>query len=282
MSVVREVDQQLDLEVEVKVDPALDRGQPLLEAIGWLLASDPPPGRLLCLGLRLVDFGPADWALTLDALCADPRHGVSASEVRQARRFVHAADGVRHLLGRALLRHWLRRLGVAAPPDVLPLNPWGKPEWPAAGWQFNLSHSGSDVWLAVCYGAHVGIDVETGQPEFDDLATRIHPTERAALAADAKGPTLRRFWARKEAVIKALGQGLSMPLDVFEVATGDGASGWLLRPPPSGPQDWTSADLDGLDNLGLATVAVVAVGVKRPVVARLVRLRLSSAQEPVA
>lgn len=280
MSLVREVDQELDLEVDV--DLALDRGQPLLDAIGRLLAFDPPPGRLLCLGLRLADFGPADWALTLDALCADPRLGVSASEVRQAHRFVHAADGVRHLLGRSLLRHWLRRLSVATPPDVLPLNPWGKPEWPAAGWQFNLSHSGSDVWLALCHGAHVGIDVETGQPEFDDLATSIHPAERVALAAGAKGPTLRRFWARKEAVIKAVGQGLSMPLDVFEVATGDGASGWLLRPPPSGPQDWTCVDLHDLDDLGSATVAVAAVGVKRPVVVRLVRLRLPIAQGPVA
>ncbi|HET8613718.1 MAG TPA: 4'-phosphopantetheinyl transferase superfamily protein [Sphingomonas sp.] len=86
----------------------------------------------------------------------------------------------------------------------------------------------------------VGCDIERHRP-LDDwraIADRLFaPGERARLAAldEIEGRiTFFRSWARKEAFVKALGQGLSYPLDAFEVTVGPearllgGGEGWMI------------------------------------------------------
>ena len=111
------------------------------------------------------------------------------------------------------------------------------------GPRFNLSHAGIRGLVAVSAAREVGIDIEEVR-ELDDLEnlarTSFSAVERAALAAV---PVQYRQWAffagwtRKEAFLKALGEGLSIPLDSFDVtlAPGEPARLLQLRGAPSAP-----------------------------------------------
>lgn len=92
------------------------------------------------------------------------------------------------------------------------------------------------VWAAFCRGGCVGIDVEETRaiPDIAELAAQLHPREREgirSLAASERTAAFYRCWTRKEAVLKALGKGLGLPLHDFQVDTGPAATDWLLSPP---------------------------------------------------
>jgi 4'-phosphopantetheinyl transferase len=90
--------------------------------------------------------------------------------------------------------------------------------------RFNLSHSGDRALLAVALDVDVGVDIEAMRPEveFRAIAERMFSAaERAAFARLADGelaPAFYRVWTRKEAFIKLLGDGLSFPLEDFDVS----------------------------------------------------------------
>jgi len=190
---------------------------------------------------------------------------VTPGEHARARRFHQRMDAVRHLVGRALTRALLsRELGVARIGTEFVVNNWGKPALPGSGLEFSISHSGNAVWVALSRGIAVGIDVESEVDVSDPhaLAEVFHPDERAALLALPVAEVQRAFfrcWTRKEAVIKALGEGLSRPLSSFCVRTDECADNWLLEVPENKDLGWTSADL----SVGAgyhASVAVMAPG----------------------
>lgn len=204
-------------------------------------APQPRPGAVLCVGADLRRDG-ADWMRFVL-----PR--TSADEQARAARFFHAADALRHLLGRALLRTALaQEFGERALPASLPVNAWGKPQLPGSGLEFSISHAGDAVWVAVTRGAALGIDVETitACAQSFELASMLHPEEHGAIQGQPPGEARRCFlrcWTRKEAVTKALGLGLSCPLDSFSVATGPEPRGWLRQSPATPPSEWTCVDL---------------------------------------
>lgn len=101
--------------------------------------------------------------------------------------------------------------------------------------QFNLSHAGADVLLAFARGEPLGVDLERvdRRVAVDAIAARhFAPAEAAALARLAPGPRRDAFlqlWTHKEAVLKALGEGLSYGLQRVEFELdADGAAGALL------------------------------------------------------
>lgn len=151
------------------------------------------------------------------------------------RRFLAARAGLRMLLGRHLDRD-PRSLAFAT-------GEFGKPRLVGTDQiHFNLSHSEERAVLAIS-DAEVGIDLERARPiEHVDLAKRyFHPNEVAAITASRDEAEQRRafflVWTLKEAVVKALGTGLSTPLDSFEVAIA--ASRPRLAVAPEGaPQTW--------------------------------------------
>jgi len=124
-------------------------------------------------------------------------------------------------------------------------NSHGKPIL-ADGPCFSLSHSADMMMLAIGDAA-IGCDVERIDPALDwpPLAeTFFTATERAALAALPPEAARRAFfacWARKEAFVKALGLGLSWPLDAFDVSVGatpallSGGAGWAIAAAPDVP-----------------------------------------------
>jgi 4'-phosphopantetheinyl transferase len=109
---------------------------------------------------------------------------------------------------------------------------------------FNLSHTGNVAALAVAERGDVGIDVELVRPLREPVAERFFsPAENQVLkehADDQQEAAFYRCWTRKEAFIKALGTGLSTPLDKFDVAFASGEQPRLLRVEgsPDEPANW--------------------------------------------
>jgi 4'-phosphopantetheinyl transferase len=152
------------------------------------------------------------------------------------RRFGAARAGLRTLLGRHLDLD-PRRLAFAT-------NEFGKPRLAGDGQvHFNLSHCEERAVLAISDTAEVGIDLECERPiEHVDLAKRyFHPNEVTAIAASPDEAEQRRafflVWTLKEAVVKALGTGLSTPLDSFEIAIGVSMPR-LAVAPEGAPRTW--------------------------------------------
>ncbi|SBV94315.1 4'-phosphopantetheinyl transferase superfamily protein [uncultured Alphaproteobacteria bacterium] len=195
-------------------------------------------GAILCVGLHLdADDG---W---LEAVAPF----VVAEERRRAARFARKIDAIRHLAGRALVRRVLHGSRRGSLPGSFVVAPRGKPSAPNEGVDFSISHSGGMVWAAFCRDATVGIDVEEIRdlPDIAELASQLHPDEAAAIRAlpDAtRNAAFYRCWTRKEAFLKATGEGLSRPLDSFRVDIGTDESGWISGG-SAAEALWTSADI---------------------------------------
>jgi len=136
---------------------------------------------------------------------------------RHRRRFVAGRGFLRAVLGRYLHQQPQRlrfRYGMH-----------GKPAVEAAGdVHFNLSHSGDAALLGVTRGREIGVDLERVRPRdhLEELAQRFFaPGEVTALAtvgAAEKELAFFSCWTRKEAFLKAGGEGLARPLDQFTVS----------------------------------------------------------------
>lgn len=120
----------------------------------------------------------------------------------------------------------------------------GVAEGIAGGPEFSLSHSGDRVVVAVTPGPAVGVDVELVQPlrDLDSLTgTVLAPSERAALDGMAHEQRTHAFfvtWTRKEALLKATGDGLGLGADqvVFGAAYGPPRlDRWPAGAPHPGP-----------------------------------------------
>ncbi len=113
--------------------------------------------------------------------------------------------------------------------------------------EFNLSHSGDLILLGISGGAPVGVDVEQWSPdvEFSDLAVNYFSTlERERLIALDRGLWPEAFfncWSRKEAYLKATGEGVTNGLDHFDVAFVPGEPARLIadRRDPRATARWS-------------------------------------------
>jgi 4'-phosphopantetheinyl transferase len=164
---------------------------------------------------------------------------LSEDELLRAERFRFERDRASFVVARGTLRELLS-LYLGSPPRLLRFgyNAYGKPELTGApgekSLRFNLSHAGGLALYAVVAGREVGVDVEAVREDVpcEELAERFFsPWERAALLAlPARDRTQAFFqcWARKEAYIKARGEGLSLPLDSFDVSLAPGEPAALL------------------------------------------------------
>jgi 4'-phosphopantetheinyl transferase len=168
------------------------------------------------------------WVLRLDASASvswDLEKALSAEERARAERFVFPADRHRYVAAHALLREILAGYAGRFPSQMrFEHGPGGKPRLVhAEHLRFNLSHSGNVGMVAVTFAREVGIDVEALRPipDLDVLATKcFSAAERAQFASIPEPSRLEAFlegWTRKEAFLKALGEGLLRPLDSFDV-----------------------------------------------------------------
>jgi|SRR5215472_6371383 len=197
------------------------------------------------------------WRATLDRTPLQIRglfRILSADERAKAERFYVERDRRHFVVARGVLRTILSRYLNQAPEALsFCYGPHGKPalagESDGAGIRFNLSHSRELALYAITRGREVGIDVEGVRADLvvaEIAAQFFSPRELAmlqTLPADEQRQAFFRCWTRKEAYIKARGDGLSMRLDGFDVSLAPGqpaailgahrgpseASRWLLR-----------------------------------------------------
>ncbi len=176
---------------------------------------------------------------------------LSLEERARAERFHFEADRKRHIIGRGLSRNILSHC-LGSPADQLKFeyNEFGKPGLAAGLYpplQFNVSHSGELVLVGLTLGRTLGVDVERMKKEMasQQIAARFFSTNEcralAALAPDLRCAAFFACWTRKEAYLKARGDGLSLPLDVFDVAFVPGEAPRLLetRHDPAEAGRWT-------------------------------------------
>ncbi len=140
--------------------------------------------------------------------------------------------------------------------------PYGKPAlaWPVEDIPFNLSHTGGLALVAIAGSGRVGIDAETvrSEIEVEDLSRRFFaPAEAAeilALSPDARVAAFFTCWTRKEAFVKALGGGLSVPLDHFQVSVRSDQPARLLWVDGEESDQWSLRDVS---EPGVAAALVV-------------------------
>lgn len=109
--------------------------------------------------------------------------------------------------------------------------------------QFNVSHSEHLAVIAVTTQYSIGVDLEKQESEFDEAVAKrfLSPTEYNELMsypADQQAAAFYRLWARKEAVVKAIGEGLGISLasftvsshDIAEIITMDTQQQWTVLP----------------------------------------------------
>ncbi len=195
---------------------------------------------------------------------------LDATERARAERFHFARDRTRFVAAHAGLR---RTLGAKldAPPAALSLvtRPNVKPRFAAStGWHFNLSHSGGVALVAVTDAGPVGVDVEVLRdlPDMAAVAQEVFtPDERSALFAlpqHDRAAGFFRAWTRKEAVIKATGEGFAADLKAFGVTLGPDAPAGFARPPAvAGGCHFALEHVDP----GCGAVAAVAVMLAQPI-----------------
>ncbi|MGO9096664.1 MAG: 4'-phosphopantetheinyl transferase family protein [Bryobacteraceae bacterium] len=187
------------------------------------------------------------WRTDIEAF---PAEVLSASERAAAARFRFPRDRIRATSSRAGLR-WLLGGYLGVPPEslVFAAGAGGKPCLAGAGAvSFNLSHSGIYTTAAVSRNREVGIDLERIRPDAAgrDIAARFFSgEERAWLDATPGVESFFRLWTAKEAVLKAMGTGLSTPLNRLSVRPGQDAPPWNLRELDLAPDYASAVAFDG-------------------------------------
>ena len=222
---------------------------------GLLTSQGKPQVKGLAIATNEVDIWQIDLAGTGEGI-RQCRRLLSSDEVQRADRFYFDRDRVRFTVARAAMREILGYYAGLAPQHLrFSYGSKGKPEL-SGGLQesrirFNLAHSLELALLAVTHGLTVGVDIERVKSDFvtDDIAEHsFSASELQALRSLPTGQRIEAFfscWTRKEAYIKALGEGLSLPLDSFAVAFVPGIRAELLhvKANPAEVERWSMYDI---------------------------------------
>lgn len=180
------------------------------------------------------------WAAFLGTNPLPHEFYLAGDERQRMQRFRFEHDRRMYGFAQGLLRILLAGYLDLTPRDIeYSRSEYGKPhlDLPGgnAGLEFNLSHSGDAVLIAITRGIPVGVDVEQVKPlpDLDQVASNYfsaaEQVDLFSLTGSARVDAFYRCWTRKEALIKASGEGLSMPLDSFQVSLLPGASPELLQ-----------------------------------------------------
>jgi len=218
-----------------------------------------PPNRW---ELRPAEIHVCAVALAASPVCIAKLEGVLSPEERQrARRFRTAELTQAFVAGRGILRTILGGCLHLPPSDVpLEYGERGKPRIRGGGrLRFNLSHSGGQALYALAVDCEVGVDLERirPMPDCESIAERFFSAaeQRDLRSAPPRQREAAFFtcWTRKEAYIKAVGDGLSLPLDSFRVSL-------LPSEPPTldargDSQEWSLFDVSPGQSYAAALVA---------------------------
>ena len=181
------------------------------------------------------------------------RNYLDQDELARAERFRFQHLRVAYITSHGLLRRLLTRYVDVNPGELrFKYNEHGKPYFadPNCNLRFNLSHSGTLGACAFALDCEIGIDIEQirAMPDLFAIARRFFgPDEFRDLESVAENEREAAFfncWTRKEAYVKAIGGGLSVPLESFRVSLLEREPARLLRPQPADPGRWTIQEFD--------------------------------------
>ena len=170
------------------------------------------------------------WRVPLDdSRITELRSTLSPDECARADRFHFERDRNHFIVARSSLRTILGAYLKKNPPELsFSCSNYGKPSLfgePAGNeLRFNLSHANELALIAVTSNRAIGVDIEFIRPEFasEELAERFFSRTEVsalrALPADMQSEAFFNCWTRKEAYIKARGEGMSLPLNQFNVS----------------------------------------------------------------
>ncbi len=166
-------------------------------------------------------------SLEVDSAALRRFEGLLADDEKiRAERFIFDRDRNRFIAARGILRDVLGRYLRRPPQDIdFVYGPRGKPAIASGGERpsihFNLSHAHGLAAMGVASKREIGIDIELIRPEFasEEIAKRYFSpkevNELNRLPAELRTEGFFHCWTRKEAYIKAKGDGLSIPLREF-------------------------------------------------------------------
>jgi len=220
------------------------------------------------------------WCARVDDAAVKAAVGL-LNEEEQARMERMRLGIARHefVVGRALLRVLAGAATACGPREVtIGVGQHGKPR--VEGLEFSVAHSHGLVVLALCREAAVGVDLEWVEREIEALEiarSTFAPGEVKRIELAAEGTELARaffaVWTRKEAVVKAHGQGLTIPLESFEAPEGDaeqavelvvkGDAQWLYVRGLDVGEGFAGALAAGVEGLKLRKVEVVGEALKK-------------------
>jgi 4'-phosphopantetheinyl transferase len=163
---------------------------------------------------------------------------LSTDELARARRFRFEKDQKRFIVARGILRQILGRYLGKKPNELLfEYSSQGKPAlatYPGCGTlHFNLSHSDGFALYAVTRDRNIGIDIERIRDDaaVDQIARRFYSQGEISslfrMHIDRRTALFFQYWTRKEAFIKAIGEGISFPMEQCDVSL---ISGSVLSP----------------------------------------------------
>ena len=218
------------------------------------------------------------WRAALDdtkSQARDFEQILSNEERDRAARFSSARDREHFTVARAMLRLIVGKYLSIEPRQLqLTRGPHGKPalatERGANALRFNSSRSGELALCAIARGRDVGVDVEHVRADLDldvdQIAERFFsPRELATfrvLPPERKQQAFFTCWVRKEAYLKATGDGLAIPLESFSVSFSEGDPAALLDVPghPEHPSEYSLWELDPGPSYVAALAAETGIG----------------------
>lgn len=214
------------------------------------------------------------WPVSLDRVSCwlDHRDWLDEAEQARADRYRNDVARLQFIRGRNALRFRLGQHLHQKPAAVrLTVSAHGKPrlldEEEHARLGFNLSHTGTRLLLGLASRTEIGLDIETIKPRrhLERLvAYCLTPQEQAcwqSLPPEQQLTAFTRYWASKEAFVKAVGRGIA--LGFCKVGVAEDFSGFEMIPPEFGPPDhwrlheWRDGDVQ---------VAVVYAGERRTLI----------------
>lgn len=232
-----------------------------------LFSSWCPPPEILTLDSSEVHV----WRASLDLPASRTQRleqPLSLDEREKAERFYFQKDRKRFIVTRGLLRMILSLYLEIEPGQLrFDYDIYGKPtlarESGEAGLCFNLSHSHGIALYAVTRNREIGVDIERvrADVEIQQIAERFFSPQEyetlCALPSNMQAEAFFACWTRKEAYIKARGEGLAFPLNQFDVSLAPGEPAALLstKGDPQEASRWSLHELDP----GPGYVAALAV-----------------------
>jgi 4'-phosphopantetheinyl transferase len=209
------------------------------------------------------------WFADIERRSDTDRLLLSFDEGRRADRFRFDRDRDRFTAARATLRRLLALyLGAGPRGYEFGYGVQGKPCLAGAflkcGLEFNVAHAQGLAAYAFASGRPVGIDIETvkNMADADEIAQRFFSAPEACelsrLGGGEKSLAFFNGWTRKEAFVKAVGEGLSYPLDRFEVSLGGSGRLVKIQPGSTLPGEWSLCGVEAPSGYVAAVAAALS------------------------